>query len=179
LPFAKSLGAKTRVVSIERLLSQRKFGDCKEVEKKLIQYVKSYGDGWIYPDKVNTFRLACFARFIDAVEGTHELADFFDKTTGQWFKNENTKTGEERLELEYEFFRKHGLDIKCCEEQIEIKPGELLIVDNIRAVHGRIGPRNPKEIYQFLFGIERVTPQEIAEFRRYIVNQLSKEISNP
>jgi hypothetical protein len=92
---------------------------------------------------------------------------------------ENTKTGEERLELEYEFFRKHGLDIKCCEEQIEIKPGELLIVDNIRAVHGRIGPRNPKEIYQFLFGIERVTPQEIAEFRRYIVNQLSKEISNP
>jgi hypothetical protein len=75
--------------------------------------------------------------------------------------------------------RKHGLDIKCCEEQIEIKPGELLIVDNIRAVHGRIGPRNPKEIYQFLFGIERVTPQEIAEFRRYIVNQLSKEISNP
>lgn len=162
--------AKTRVVSIKKLLSRKKFGDEKMIEKKLINYAKNHGDGWKKPCRVNTFRLACFARVLDAITGENKLAEEIDYTTGQWFNQNNKQDG---LENEKRFFSAYGLNLKSAEEQINVKPGQLLIVDNMRCVHGRVGPRNPKEIYQFLFGVKSVSSTTINSFRKWLASQFS------
>lgn len=159
--------AKTRVVAIGKLLAQRTFGD---PEQRLIDYVKQHGDGWKEPMVVNTLRLGCFARILDAVTGRNELINDIDKTTGQWFDYGNAGA----FAREKDFFSACGLDLEKAEEQINVQPGQLLIVDNMRCVHGRIGPRKPKEIYQFLFGVKSATPAMIDEFRKWLVHQFRK-----
>ena len=170
---AESLVAKTRVVSLKKLLSQKKYGDKEFIEKNLIDYVKKYGDGWTSPDVVNTLRISCFARILDAVSGLNKLTDQTDKTTGEWFLYEDADNDLIGLEREYEFYRKCGFDLEKAEEQILLKPGELLIIDNMRAVHGRIGKRRPEEIYQFMFGVKSAQHEDIDLFRNYLVDELA------
>ena len=45
-----------------------------------VNYVREHGDGW---ESTNTGRLACFARFIDAMSEQKELIDFRDQHTNQ------------------------------------------------------------------------------------------------
>src|SRR5258708_25980395 len=78
---SKPKTARTRVISLKGLFAGV---DPKELEKKIIDYVREYGDGWFYPSKVNTYRISCFARILDALSGTTELADYIDKTMAQW-----------------------------------------------------------------------------------------------
>jgi hypothetical protein len=162
--------AETRVVHLPRLLAQRKFGARSIVQERLIDYVRRFGDGWVEPQAVNTHRLACLARFLDAVTGRHELTGCIDYTTGQWF-SENGCDGEA---AEAEYYRTCGLDIRSAEERIRIGPGELLIVDNIRCAHGRVGPRTPREIYQLLYGVKSASGSMIEAGRDWIVGQLSE-----
>ncbi len=162
--------AETRVVHLPRLLAQKKFGARVLVRERLIDYVRRFGDGWVEPQAVNTLRLACFARFLDAVTGRHELTGFIDYTTGQWF-SENGRDGET---AEAEYYRACGLDIRAAEERIRIGPGEMLIVDNIRCVHGRVGPRAPREIYQLLYGVKSASASMIEAGRDWLVEQLSE-----
>ena len=162
--------AKTRIVSIKKILSQRKFHEKNLIEERLINYAKDHGDGWREPNIVNTLRLACFARIIDAVTGRNELVDEIDNTTGQWFDYEGNSDG---FTKEKSFFSEYGFNLELAEEQINVKPSQLLIVDNMRCVHGRIGLRNPEEIYQFLFGIKSATSIMIDSFRKWLVEQFS------
>lgn len=166
--------AKTRVINIRGLFNDsKKFGTKKEVEEKIVDYVKKYGDGWAYPDKVNTCRISCFARVVDAVAGTNELADYFDKTMAQWFQDPNNKDGGASKVMEKKFYAERGIDLDSIEEDIVIKPGQLLIVDNMRTAHGRIGKRNAKETWQFMYGVSNATPSEIGTFRKELVNLLT------
>lgn len=162
--------AETRVVHLPRLLAQRTFGPRPLVQERLIDYVRRFGDGWVEPQAVNTLRLACFARFLDAVTGRHELTGCVDYTTGQWF----SETGRDAETAEAEYYSACGLDIRAAEERIRVGPGELLIVDNIRCVHGRVGPRVPREIYQLLYGVKSASPSMIEAGRDWIVEQLSE-----
>lgn len=165
--------AKTRVARIKKLLSQKEWGGNKVLEKKLIDYVKNYGDGWTYPDAVNTMRISCFARIIDAVSGLNELTGDIDKTTGQWFQYEENINDETGIKNEYEFYKKCGIDLRKAEEQIKLEPGQLLIIDNLRTVHGRIGKRKPQELYQFMYGIKNATPEDIDIFREYLLSEFA------
>jgi hypothetical protein len=61
------------------------------------------------------------------------------------------------------------LDLGPVEERITLRGGELLVVDNLRAVHGRFGRRQPAEIYQFLYGVRSATPADIDHCRRLLV----------
>jgi hypothetical protein len=45
----------------------------------------------------------------------------------------------------------------------------LLVIDNLRAVHGRFGRRRPAELYQFLYGVRSATPVDIDGFRAHLV----------
>jgi len=165
----KESSARTRVVSVKKLLSQKKLNDKNLVEERLINYARNHGDGWTEPNVVNTLRLACFGRVIDAMMGRNKLIDEIDYTTGQWFDYGNNSDGFSKEKL---FFSECGFNLELAEEQINVKPGQLLIIDNMRCIHGRIGPRNPKEIYQFLFGVRSATPTMIADFREWLVGQL-------
>lgn len=162
--------AKTRAASLRGLLREKKFGTKAEIEKKVLAYVNTYGDGW---DTTNTRRLTCFARFIDAVSDSKELVSYWDKTMAQWFQDK-TKDGYKSLENERAFYRSHGVPIDEVEEGIQLQPGQLLIIDNMSAIHGRIGKRNAEEIYQFMFGVKDATPEDIDAFREHVV-QIVKE----
>ncbi|HEY6140473.1 MAG TPA: hypothetical protein VI670_22185 [Thermoanaerobaculia bacterium] len=161
--------AETRVVPLPRLLAQRKFGGRSFVRKRLIDYVNRFGDGWVEPQAVNTLRLACFARFLDAVTSRHELTGCVDSTIGPW-----SSEGRDAETVEAEYYRACGLDLRAVEERIRIGPGELLIVDNIRCSHGRVGPRASREIYQLLYGVKNASPSMIEAARDWIVEQLSE-----
>lgn len=159
-----SLSAKTRVVSIKKLLAQKIWGNKDVIENRLIDYVKKYGDGWKKPDVVNTFRLACFARFIDAISGTTILKNLIDTPIDNLLGI--------GIQDEYNFYSTYGLDLKKVEEQICLGPNQLLIIDNIRAIHGRIGNRKLGEIYQLMLGIRSATPEDIDAFRKYFISEI-------
>ncbi|MGD9714559.1 MAG: hypothetical protein AB7V46_21240, partial [Thermomicrobiales bacterium] len=162
-PFGAEAGtASTRVVFVPHLLQQQSWASAPVVDGRLVAYLEKYGDGWYKPTAVNTYRIACFARIIDAVTSRHELVAYVDKTTGDWFRNEPGEDGTMSLRNEIAFFQRCGLDLERVEKRFCLQPGELLLVDNVRAVHGRIGRRRREEIYQFLYGVPSITPHTIA-----------------
>ncbi len=156
--------ARTRLVELGALLKHLKLSP-GAIEQKLIGYVRKYGDGWTGH---NTYRLACFIRFLDALSAKPELQDQIDKTVGQWFENDDKVDETSAHEKELAFYAKHGIDLSKLEHQIELKPGQLLILDNTRVVHGRIGKRRTKELFNFMWGVEAPTADDITALRQYI-----------
>ncbi len=170
-PIDKQGGtAKTRIVSLKGLFADPKWGTSQDIERKLIRYVTKYGDGW---GDVNTKRLSCFARVLDSVSGTTDVATFRDKTVGQWFQNEKRLDAQESMRNEYHFYKEKGIDLISLERHIQLQPGQVLIFDNTRVVHGRVGKRDAKEVYQFLFGIKNATQKDIQRFRKHFVAELT------
>lgn len=168
--------ACTRVVFVPELLGQRKWDHASAIESRILTYTRKHGDGWFSPQRTNTLRLACFARVLDAVTQRYELTHFVDKTTGDWFSDEPTQDGLTSLEREAAFFRRCGLDLWKAETRVRLAPGDLLLVDNVRAVHGRIGWRRRAEIYQMLFGVPSASPQDIDALRNTVVSCFAPKI---
>ncbi len=165
--------AKTRIVSVQKLLSQKSFGSRQEIKDLLVNYTKRYGDGWTEPEPYNSLRLACFARFIDAISQQNKLCENQEDMIGQCFAYDTESAGTNGYQQERDFFACAGLDLQKAEEQIEIKPGQMLVYDNIRTVHGRIGKRQPKELLNFLFGIKQASFEDIDRFREWFISQAS------
>jgi hypothetical protein len=169
-PEVERGSAETRVVGLRRLLAQRAWGPRDRVERRLIDYAAAHGDGWFAPDRVNTCRLACFARVLDAVTGRHQLTHDVDRTTGDWFQDDPRQDGSTGLRRETAIYAACGLCLEAVEERVTLRGGDLLVVDNARAVHGRVGRRRPAEIYQFLYGVRSATPADIGSLRRDLVS---------
>lgn len=161
--------ARTRLVELHGLLKPLQLSSAK-IEQLLIDYVREFGDGWTGH---NTYRLACFIRCLDALGDTPELQEHIDKTVGQWFENENKMSADAAYEKELAFYRKHGIELPELEHQVALKPGQLLIVDNNRVIHGRIGKRRTKELFNYMWGVEKISPKDITALRRYICQELA------
>lgn len=161
---AHTVTARTRLVELSGLLEDLGVST-ESIEAQLVAYVRKHGDGWVGH---NTLRLACFARFIDALSKQHELENEIDKTVGQWFRAETKLDAESAYEQEMAFYARHGIELGKVEHQVALEPGQLLILDNARVIHGRIGTRRAKELYNFMFGIQALDPQDITELRRHI-----------
>lgn len=165
--------AKTRIMSLKGFFKDKKWGGKKQIEKRLIEYAQEYGDGWFYPVKVSTQRLACFARILDAVAGTTELSQDIAKTMGQWFRDKERLGADESMKNEYEFYAKRGINLAEFEEFIQLKPGQLLIFDNTRVTHGRAGKRQAREVWQIMYGVKDATSKDINKFREHFVELLT------
>jgi hypothetical protein len=174
-PDATLGGAFTRVVFLPRLLAQRVWEEPTFLEVRLIQYTCSFGDGWYTPKPVNTLRLACFARILDAITDQHDLIGYIDKTTGDWFQDDARFDGSIGMRNENAFYRQCGLDLEAVEIRVRLAPNELLIVDNTRAVHGRFGKRQPQELHQFLYGVRSGSPKDIVAFRQMLLSFFTNE----
>ncbi len=160
-PKEKKFGtAKTRVLNLKNFFTNKNLSS-KKIEERILKYVKNHGDGW---DDVNSYRISCFARIVDAITNSNDLISYRDKTMAQWFDG--------NIQNEYDFYKIRGFDLEKLEEQIQLEPGQLLILDNTRVAHGRIGKRKAKEIYQMMFGIKEVVPKNIDRFRINLVSNL-------
>ena len=160
--------AATRVVELPGLLGHLHESP-ETVESNLTNYVRRYGDGWTGH---NSLRLAAFVRFLDAMSEKPELTQEVDKTVGQWFGTE--RSGEdEAYRQEADFFAKHGIALDLVEHQVRLAPGQLLILDNSRVVHGRIGKRREKELFNYMWGVPTLASEEIALLRATICRQVA------
>jgi hypothetical protein len=56
------------------------------------------------------------------------------------------------LEHERTFFDESGLPLTTVEEQVFLRPGEMLVIDNLRTAHGRSGLRSTNELHQLFVG---------------------------
>lgn len=158
--------ARTRVLPLKNLLSDARWGTEEQIEEKILHYVKKHGDGWT---NVNTQRLTCFARLVDAISGGEALKHYKGKTMAEWFSKSSQEPGEIKMKREHDFYAKRGLDVKNKAIEVTLQPGEMIIIDNTRVSHGRIGKRKEKEIYQFMYGVSDAKEEEIDTFRKELI----------
>jgi hypothetical protein len=172
----KGSGAATRIVQLSKIADQVK-GRFKDVENKIMHYVGHYGDGWIKPAPYNTKRISIFARLLDACSDDSVFSTQIEAHSQSFFLPEGDVRHEEfprlQLEMEQQYYKGFGIDLSAVEERIVLKPGQLLLIDNIRCVHGRIGYRNSKELWQFLYSLKEAPDQLIARVRKYVADLLS------
>jgi hypothetical protein len=164
--------ARTRILPLHGLLTGPRWGAPAEVRSRIRQYVAQHGDGWA---AVNTNRLACFARLLDAASGTTDLADARDRTVGQWFGDGADNDPQRNLEQEYAFFAARGIRLSELERHVRLRPGQLLVLDNTRVVHGRMGKRRVKEIYQFMLGVEHASAADVGRLVDAIISLLTRQ----
>ena len=75
----------------------------------------------------------------------------------------------ESLEHERTHFAERGLDLDAVEERVLLRPGELLLLDNLTTAHGRLGRRQPLELHQLCFGFPGLdVPQQSLLLRRVL-----------
>lgn len=154
--------AATRIVQLSRLFESASFADARE---RLVRYATEYGDGWLEPSPARTGRLSCLARLIDAVSAQRQLTDFYDMPTWDWFCKGHHDRG---LASETAYFREHGVALEGVEERVRLQRGDLLIIDNVRCAHGRLGPRPLGAIYHVMVGLEVTTPDTVTASASYL-----------
>jgi hypothetical protein len=168
-----SVTARTRLLPLNGLFCELAQSSA-DLEDRLVNYVRRYGDGW---GDTNTGRLACLARLLDAVTGKEELAGQRDKVVGQWFGTDQWLEPDVAHHLELNFFERHGVDIVAREIEVLLRPGQLLIVDNLRVAHGRIGTRRSKEICNLMYGVSDLNAAEVRNARRSLSDILATPVS--
>lgn len=154
--------ARTRLLELNGILAETSL-DVAEIEARVVEYTRRHGDGW---EDHNTLRLACFVRLIDALAAEPELTEKIDKTVGQWFVEGQRLDSTTAHAEEADFYARHGLTVAAREHEVALDPGQLLFVDNTRVVHGRVGERRAREIFNFMFGVPSIGDAEVARLRR-------------
>jgi hypothetical protein len=156
--------ARTRLLELDGILASTGL-DADAIEARVLEYASRHGDGWA---DHNTHRLACFVRIVDALGPDHELTEKIDKTVGQWFVEGERLDSTSAHAQESDYYRRHGIDATAREHEVALEPGQLLFVDNARVVHGRIGERRAREVFNFMFGVAAIDDSDIAELRRSV-----------
>ena len=156
--------AKTRLLPLKGLF--KKFPDFPE---NLFHYVQEVGDGW---KEYNSGRISCLGRFVDAALGKKELTYMRDFRIAEWFQANSGREWVPGRSTELSYYKKAGLDLLALEHLVHLQPGDLLIIDNTRVAHGKLGKRNAEELYQLQYGVESMTRTEVETFSREFVHEL-------
>jgi hypothetical protein len=130
---APGSGAATRIVPLERLLSQRSW-PAREVLM-----------GRLCADTSAGSVEGILARIVEAADESRDLPDG---------ATDDFLCGMEFLTLEEErlYFARHGLQLAAVEEEVALTSGQLLLFDNLAVGHGRRGRRNAGELQQLCIG---------------------------
>lgn len=169
-PGDKASNVATRLLPIDCLLA----GKSKEaVDKSLATYVQKHGAGW---QDHNSGRLLVAAQLLDAASNQDELAYMREHRIAEWFNKDAKNNNQSGLAKETAFFAKHNIQLANHEKRFTLKPGDLLIVDNLRVAHGRDGKRPAEELLQFLYGVKDASREEINIIRANIISELTKSV---
>lgn len=162
----------TRIVPLNPLLSGNVFGTMDDIEKRLRSYALLFGSSWDC-DKDSGNRVSCFGRILDALSDKPQLTNFRITPKNDWYMASNAGHEFNSLAQEREFYFSAGLEIEKSEIRVNLQPGDLLVVNNLNALHGRIGLRRASEIRHFLIGISNAVPDEVSTIRNWLISQLS------
>jgi len=74
------------------------------------------------------------------------------------------------LSAELAFFRRHALDVEEVALELALRPGQLMVFDNLALAHGRRGCRRPGELHQRVFGHRQLSPVEQRALRERVLD---------
>lgn len=66
---------------------------------------------------------------------------------------------------EVKFFAERGMDLDSIQIDVRLRPGEVLVFDNLALAHGRHGTRTPGELHQRVFGHPALAVEEQLRLR--------------
>jgi hypothetical protein len=142
--------AATRLVPVRALLSQRAWSDHDELIRRWARYGVTHGT---WPGAAG-YTEGSMARILEALADAQPILPSVSA-------DPEFRCGLEFMSLAAEraFFARHGIELDAVEIEVALRPGELLIFDNLALAHGRRGIRAPGELRQWVFG-QTLTPDE-------------------
>jgi hypothetical protein len=140
--------AVTRLVPLEALFSQRRWPDRATLLNNLIAYGESHG-AW---DDAGGYCEGSLARLVEAAAGAPCLPSV-KSTPGFLCGMEFDSLAGELTHL-----KRLGLDVDAVQVQVALRPGDLLVFDNLVLAHGRRGRRRPGELQQRVYGHRLLPP---------------------
>jgi hypothetical protein len=155
--------ASTRFIDLDAITQQARWGTLPHLEDRLTTYWKNLGSSWNWDDD-RSYKESCFARIVDAFSGTEELTNFRKTPQSEWSKASREGNEFGSIEDESAFFKRHGIEIEAVAKSIKLQPGQLILFDNTRMVHGRVGRRKKHEIFQMSYGLKNVSEDASREF---------------
>jgi hypothetical protein len=101
-----------------------------------------------------------FLRFLDAVFAQRRFASLLDPGSTNFISQATGRSGSAAsyLESERSLLGEFGIDLDTAEQRVCLGPGDLLLIDNVAVLHGRIGHRRPRELWHMPFGLEAPSP---------------------
>ena len=145
---ALSVTAATRLVPLTGLLGQRRWPDRLTLLENLIAYGRSHG-AW---DDADGYCEGSLARVLEAAASQPRLPSV--KSTPGFLCGMEF----DELASELRFFKSLGLDIDAVQVEVPLRPGDLLVFDNLALAHGRSGSRRPGELHQRIYGHRSLSP---------------------
>jgi hypothetical protein len=154
--------AETRIVQLRELKAETGLVRKHAIER-LCDYVCAHGDGWSQPSPTNTGRIAIFLRVLEALRGENRFAALIDSDSAGFISEatQSANTDSAYLELERSLFHEFGIDLGPVERRVRLRPGDMLLLDNVSIVHGRLGKRPARELWHMLFGVPDLSPPAI------------------
>jgi hypothetical protein len=135
--------AVTRLVPLRPLLASGRWPSHQD----LVERFAAYGDSHGARDITAGYVEGSFARIIEAVVDRTPVLPSVRIHPAFLCGTEFDSLIEET-----EFFALRGLHLDAVEIEVCVRPGELLVFDNLALAHGRRGTRRPGELYQRVFG---------------------------
>jgi hypothetical protein len=149
-------GATTRLVPLEPLLAARVWPDRDDLLERLAAYGRSHG-AW---DDEAGYVEGSLARLVEAALGETPALPSVKTREGFLCGTEFAS-----LDAEAQFFAQRGLRPEAIEIAVCLKPGELLVFDNLRVAHGRRGTRRPGELRQRVLGHRNLPVHQQVQIR--------------
>jgi hypothetical protein len=152
--------AVTRLVPLRPLLGGGTWPDHDELVRRFAAYGNSHG-AW---DVTAGYVEGSLARIVEAALGDTPILPSVRGESGFLCGTEFSSVAEE-----VEFFRRRGLAVEPVGTEVCLRPGELLVFDNLAIAHGRRGRRRPGELNQRIFGHQALMVDQLVELRERIL----------
>jgi hypothetical protein len=153
--------AVTRLVPIRGLVARRRWADRDELVRRFASYGHSHG-AW---DDAAGYVEGSLARIIEAALGQRPVLPSV-KTHPEFLCGTEFTS----LAAEAEFFAQRDLRLESVQIEVCVRPGELLIFDNLALAHGRRGTRRPGELNQRVFGHPALQVEEQLRLRDRVLD---------
>ena len=156
-----SVSAVTRLVPLDGLLSQRTWPSSAELLNGMIAYGRTHG-AW---DDARGYVEGSLARVVEGAAASSPCLPSVKAEPGFLCGTEF-----DSLRSEVAFFEQHGLRVEDVEVELHVRPGELLVFDNLALAHGRRGTRGPGELRQRVYGHKRLGRAAQRELRDRVLS---------
>jgi hypothetical protein len=134
--------ARTRIVPLRPLLAQRAWPDRPSLIDRLRRYGSPQSGEHGYVEGI-------LGHLVEAADDSPSLPS--TTTPGFLCGLEFSSRRQEEAH-----FAQRGLELNAVEEHVVVRPGELLLLDNLATAHGRLGLRAPLELHQLCVGYPRL-----------------------